>query len=215
MKSCGISVEEEWIFLLISNTNTSTINLFPDSQKNEQFQNYLYPAYLHNALLYNNIGLFGQIMKEWSTEDFIKELEKWSSVKSGIILNWDFIGKAVSMIPISSEVYRWKIYRLLLNYFQSFLPDSFALELITVLKDKESKVLMSEEGIKTMSFLTGQLTLQANPIHLSKFENYLEQLIWHPLEKEINKLTTAWKFRLEMRKDFEREKRAIQSNEKK
>ncbi len=214
MKSCGIDYEEEWLFFLISNTRLPDAYKTIEEEGLKGIPEYLLPALLQNALFFKEIELFKMIAEKHSSEDLIALLEKIDEHVEKLGLDWEFIKKVISSLNFSSESEKWKTYAILLKHYKAFLPDSFTLELIPVIKDNESRIYMTEVGVKVMSFLTEKLSLQANPIHLPKLENHLQQLIYHPLEKQIEKMIGFWRFRLEMRKNFEREKKAKSINEK-
>ncbi|TVQ49468.1 MAG: hypothetical protein EA362_04635 [Saprospirales bacterium] len=215
MSSCGINSEEEWIFFLISYTDISILfDTFTDFGL-EIFSVNFTPAWLQNALYFQNSAIIKNISEKMDAKALIKELEKVNSAIHHIDLSWEFIKTTISSLHFSSESLKWKVYSLLMKHYRAFIPDSFTIELIIKIKDSDSKTLMSEDGVKLMSFLTGKLSLQANPLHLSKLENYKNDILYDPLEKDLDKLIASWKFRLEMRKDFEREKKRYTRDEKK
>ena len=207
MKSCGIDLEEEWLFFIISNTQLPGIYKIIEEVGIKNIQEYLFQALLQNALIFKYIELFIKVTEKHSSESIIALLEKIDEHTEKLELDWEFIKKVISFLNFSSESEKWKTYATLLKHYQAFLPDSFTLELIPVMKDNESRIYLTEEGVKVVSNLTEKLSLQANPIHLPKLENHLQQLIYHPLEKQIEKMIGFWRFRLEMRKNFEREKK--------
>jgi len=214
-KACGLDNEEEWLFFLIANTHSDILMSVYNEKGIEIISEFLHPAFIYNALFFNNIELAIEISNKTGVDQFVEEIRKMDASPTDMDLSWDFIKKLVGHLRLPSGIQKWKVYHCLLKYFHAFLPDSFTSELIPQIKDTESRILLSEEGVKLMSFLAGKLSLQANPIYLPKLENYKKEVLYHPLEKDLDKLIVSWKFRLEMRKDFERAKKRYTRDEKK